>query len=309
MGRGPSAAMCSGTSAPMLKGRVDWARPVQPPVIILVGTSHPGNVGAAARGAMNFGVTEMRFVAPRCNVTSTDALARAVHAADLLRRATIYATLDDALVGVGLAIGTTARVSAAPNHFLRKPQDVRDWVASLDQWDGQLALVCGREDTGLTREEVNLLDDVVTIPTADYASLNLAHAVTLLCYELFRRDAVNLSPERVLDDGANRAMMRAWDALVDLAENRPWRIEVSKAVFRKMIGRSLPDSHEVHNVMGILTRTLKRFNHPDWKTEHSERFLTKMGLLIAADATDATNPTDATDAQRALVTPNDDGEE
>ncbi len=258
-------------------------RLVQAPIVILVGTSHPGNVGAAARGAGNFGATELRFVAPRCDIHCKEALDRSVHAKELLLAAKVFDTLEEALEGIGMSIGTSARTSTAPNHFLRKPQDVRDWAESMVEWDGIPALVFGREDTGLTREEVNLLDALVTIPTADYASLNLAHAVTLLCYETHRIRGEPVTAERTLDPDAMSAMHRAFDALTDTVESRPWRQEVAKGVWRKMMGRSRPDSHEVYNVIGVLTRTLKRFNHPGFKTPNSEAYLKSQRMIIGED--------------------------
>lgn len=252
-------------------------------MVILVGTSHPGNAGAAARGAANFGVEELRFVAPRCDVYGPEAQNRAVHAAGLLETARTFDTLGDALWGIGLSVGTTARASDAPDHFLRKPRDIREWVTGLEGWDGRLGLVFGREDSGLSRDEVNLLDDLVTVPTADYASLNLAHAVSLVCYELHRPDARSTAFERSLDDDALRSLTAAWDSLTDTVETRPWRQEVAKAVFRKILGRSLPDSHEVHNIIGIVTRALKRFDHPEWSTENSRRYLKAHGLLLGEE--------------------------
>src|ERR1041385_4852814 len=83
------------------------AKAVQGYVVILVGTSHPGNAGAAARGAANFGASEVRFVAPRCDVKGKEALDRAVHAKPLLESATVYPDLKSALAGTSLAVGTT----------------------------------------------------------------------------------------------------------------------------------------------------------------------------------------------------------
>ncbi len=259
------------------------ARPVQPPVVILVGTSHPGNVGAAARGAANFGVQQMRFVAPRCDPQGQEALDRSVHARHLLEGATIHDTLEDALKGTSLGIGTTARTTKAANRFLRKTTDVRDWAEGLAQsaWDGQAALVFGREDSGLLAEEVNLLDELVTVPTADYASLNLAHAVSILCYEHYRvRETASISPERVLSPDTLHTLNRAFDALADLVERREWRRTVAKGMWRKIIGRSLPSDHEVFNVIGVLGNTLKRFDHPEFRTAASSKSLAEQGLIL-----------------------------
>lgn len=255
---------------------------MEPPVVVLVGTSHPGNAGAAARGAANFGVADLRFVAPRCDVQGPEALERAVHAADLLRRAPVHATLAEALAGTALAVGTTARTTTAENRFLRKPLDVRDWAEALADagFAGRTALVFGPEDTGLTAEDVNALDQLVTVPTATYASLNLAHAVSLLCYEHFRvRQTARVTAPRELTPGALAALNNAFDELTLCVEPRRHRRDVARGIWRKILGRSLPADYEVHNVMGIFTNALRRFDHPDYATAKSRRTLGPKGML------------------------------
>lgn len=254
---------------------------MDPPTVILVGTKHPGNVGAVARGAANFGVTDLRFVAPRCEVQGDEALGRAKHAKSLLEGARVTETLDEALEGTSLAVGTTARTTTADNRHLRKTLDLRDWSEGLqDGWEGRVALVFGREDSGLTADEVNRCDQLVTVPTADYSSLNLAHAVTLLCYEHFRiRSTERITMERRLAPDTLRAMTKAWDDVVEQVEPRTWRRDVAGGIFRKIVGRSHPDDHEVHNIMGILAGVLRRFDHPDYRTKKSSRVLAERGLL------------------------------
>ncbi len=252
----------------------------RPPVVILVGTSHPGNVGAVARGAANFGVEELRFVAPRCDVKEGEAMARAKHARHLLEQAKVYGTLEAAIADIGLSVGTTARTTKASTRFLRKPDDVRDWVANLGQTDTTIGVVFGREDSGLTADEVNALDQLVTIPTADYSSLNLAHAVTLVCYELFRAGAESRTPERTLNPDTIRVLHEAFDALTEVTHEKPWVRESAQGLWRKVVGRSQPDDSELHAILGVFTRALKRFNHPDFATERSHARLQELGLLV-----------------------------
>jgi TrmH family RNA methyltransferase len=253
---------------------------VQPPVVILVGPQHPGNVGASARGAANFGCKDFRVVDPRCDIVCDEALSRALHAKPLLQRAKSYATLKEALEGTSLSIGTTARTAKAVNHFLRKPSDIRDALEPLAAFDGTVAWVFGREDAGLTGAEVDLLDQLVTIPTAEYWSLNLSHAVTLCLYEHFRLQAANITPQRILEPDALQALHNAWDTLVEETEPRGWRQRTARGVWRKVLGRSNPDTFEVHNLMGIFANTLKRFGHPGYQTPASQKRLAEAGKLL-----------------------------
>ncbi len=256
---------------------------MQPPVVILVGPQHPGNVGAAARGAANFGCTDFRVVAPLCDIHGNEAMNRAKHAKGLLENARVTKTLAEALDGTSLAVGTTARTSLAENRFQRRPVDIRDYVETLKGWDGTLAWVFGREADGLTGEEVDQLDQLVTIPTAEYWSLNLSHAVTLCCYEHHRLSAASVTTERRLEPDALLSLNRAWDALIEETETREWRQRTARGVWRKVIGRSNPDTFEVHNIMGILANALKRFGRPGFQTETSQKYLDEKGLLVKKD--------------------------
>ncbi|HUR63987.1 MAG TPA: RNA methyltransferase [Candidatus Thermoplasmatota archaeon] len=253
---------------------------MQPPVVILVGPQHPGNVGASARGAANFGCRDFRVVEPKCDIRCNEALSRALHAKPLLEGARTYATLKEALEGTSLSIGTTARTAKAVNHFLRKPSDIRDALEPLRAFDGTVAWVFGREDAGLTGAEVDLLDQLVTIPTAEYWSLNLSHAVTLCLYEHFRLQSERITPQRILEPDALQALHNAWDALVEETEAREWRQRTARGVWRKVLGRSNPDTFEVHNIMGIFANTLKRFGHPGYQTPASQRRLAEQGKLV-----------------------------
>lgn len=255
-------------------------------IAILVGTGHPGNAGAAARAAANFGVTSLRFVAPRCDVKGSEAMDRAKHARPLLESATVHATLKEALRGASLTVGTTARTAHAVNHFRRKPMDIRDFLTSLEEVDGTVAWVFGPEDAGLASADTDLLDQLVTIPTATYASLNLSHAVAVCLYEQHRLSAANITPVRTLEPDALAALHDAWDALVDEVEPREWRQKTARAVWRKNWGRARPDTFEVHNILGIMANALKRFGRPGYETPSSRKHLAEKGLLLSAQRDD-----------------------
>lgn len=256
---------------------------VQPPVVILVGPTHPGNVGAAARVAANFGCVDFRVVDPKCDIHGKEARDRAVHAVALLETARVTPDLPSALGGIGMSIGTTARSQPAEHKFLRKPLDVRDFCETVRGWDGQLAWVFGREDSGLTGPEVDVLDQLVTIPTENYSSLNLSHAVAVCCYEHHRLRAASITPERTLDPDAVQALHKAWDSLVEETEPREWRSRTARGVWRKVIGRSAPDTYEVHNIIGILANALKRFGRAEYETERSAQVLRERGLLVKGE--------------------------
>jgi TrmH family RNA methyltransferase len=139
------------------------------------------NIAAAVRVAKNFGLTDVRLVNPReYDAWRVEGIAH--NTADLLDRLRIVATLDDALADCVYAVALTARERRAKRSMLR-PRAAAAALLERSE-DGPVAMVAGREDKGLTNEELDRCHALVTIPTnSDYRSLNLAQAVCVLCYE------------------------------------------------------------------------------------------------------------------------------
>jgi len=150
--------------------------------IVLVATSHPGNIGAAARAMLTMGVRRLVLVAPRL-FPDADAVARASGATEVLDAARVVASLDDALAGCVLAVGLSAR----PREFAGRVLPVRAAAveALAHASHGDVAFVFGTEMSGLSNDELTRCGVVATIPANPaYASLNLAAAVQVACYEL-----------------------------------------------------------------------------------------------------------------------------
>ncbi|MFI4981244.1 MAG: RNA methyltransferase, partial [Nevskiales bacterium] len=150
--------------------------------VVLVGTQHPGNIGSAARAMKTMGLNNLVLVAPEI-FPDPRADALAVGAVDLLEKARICADLDEALAGCTRVAATTAR----QRHISAQTYQPREWAQRVAESDmaGDIALMFGRERTGLTNEEIDRAQELVAIPTsADYTSLNIASAVQILCYEL-----------------------------------------------------------------------------------------------------------------------------
>ncbi|WP_268238803.1 RNA methyltransferase [Deinococcus aquiradiocola] len=162
--------------------------------MVLVSPKTPGNMGATARAMLNMGASDLRLVAPRGDHLDSGAVAMAVHAEAVLRGARLYDTLAEALADRDLCIGTTARNRADlpdPVH----PATLRPLVRQAHA----PALVFGPEESGLSNEDLELCQASVRIPTSDYASLNLAQAVLLVCYEFLQgQDVTEAAPTRKL---------------------------------------------------------------------------------------------------------------
>ncbi|NMG11452.1 RNA methyltransferase [Brasilonema sp. UFV-L1] len=157
--------------------------------IILVEPAGPMNVGSIARVMKNFGLNHLVLVNPQCQVLSTEALKMAVHAKDILHSAVSVTTVPEALQGCTRAIATTARVRNWDSP-LENPSTTLPWL--LEEPQHPAALIFGREDRGLSNEELNYAQRFIRIPTSSsYPSLNLATAVAICCYELAQSDAEN----------------------------------------------------------------------------------------------------------------------
>lgn len=171
--------------------------------IVLVGTTHPGNIGAAARAMKNMGFRHLSLVKPK-EFPSDVATYRSKAAKDILENALIFNNLEEAVVDCELVIGTSARDRKVPWPILSPKESAEEVSKSLKIH--KIAIVFGREDRGLTNEELGLCNYHVHIPTdPEYSSLNLSQAVQILVYEI--RMAV-------LSDDENQDY---WD--VELANN------------------------------------------------------------------------------------------
>ena len=150
--------------------------------IVLVETSHPGNIGAAARAIKVMGLDRLVLVDPRCEVDS-EARARASGAVDVIDKARTVATLAEALEGAHFVAGTSARSRRLGPEVVDLRSGVSEWAGGGG--DGASAIVFGPERTGLDNDALDRCNALWRIPTTgDYASLNLAAAVQVVAYEL-----------------------------------------------------------------------------------------------------------------------------
>lgn len=151
--------------------------------IVLVSPARAENIGAAARAMKTMGFTEMRIVGSQAHLEPA-AQWVAHGSGDILENIKTFPTLADALHDVDFTVATTAR-SRARFHYYATPQELVPLLQEKSQWMGHAALVFGREDSGLTNDELALADILTGVPmVADYPSLNLGQAVMVFCYQL-----------------------------------------------------------------------------------------------------------------------------
>ena len=155
--------------------------------VVLVGVSHPGNLGAICRTMLNYGFEDLRLVHPSCSPDDQDTRNRAKHAGRLLDECQVFDSLDAAVVDCSLVVGTSGKREVGDKTLFR--HFVMPWELSdrLEGSNSTVALVFGEEGKGLSTEDLNKCDILVTLPTWEgYPIANLSHATTALLYELHR---------------------------------------------------------------------------------------------------------------------------
>jgi len=230
---------------------------------VLVGTSHPGNVGAAARAMKVMGFADLVLVAPRFADVLDDPQARAFAsgATDVLSGARIVPRLADALDGIVLACAT----AMTPRDFGPPTRAPRECFAGFAATGASLAFVFGSERYGLGNDDVHACHVCLSIPTAaGYGSLNLAQAVQILAYEwrlaLGGFPVVERTPERTRADGrAVDGLLAHWRAMLEqigfLDPQVPRRL---MARLHGLVNRAQVTSEEVHILRGIARQVQAR---------------------------------------------------
>jgi tRNA (cytidine32/uridine32-2'-O)-methyltransferase len=229
--------------------------------IVLVNTSHPGNIGAAARAMKNMGLSELYLVEP-LSFPHADASARASGADDLLAGATVCATLEEAVAGCSLVFGASARLRSLP-WPLAEPREMAAQVVTASQ-QTPVAVVFGREHSGLTNDELLCCNALVHIPCNEgFSSLNVAAAVQVLSYEIHMagREGVTAietdSPPATADE-VERFFEHMEQTLVDIEFLDPEKPRQLMRRLRRLYNRARLEETEVNILRGILTAAQKQ---------------------------------------------------
>lgn len=225
--------------------------------IVLCETTHPGNIGAAARAMKTMGLSRLVLVNPR-HFPDEQATAMASGADDLLQEAQVCHSLEEALQGTGLAVGFTARRRDL-SHPMLALRDMAQWLSRESPDEGDVALVFGTEMSGLSNAELDACQRLCHIPTdPSFGSLNLAAAVQVAAYE-FRQAFL---PEAGVPESAMRPLASHEElehfyrhleqVMTDsgfLDPEQPGRLMIR---LRRLYSRALVEREEVNILRGIL---------------------------------------------------------
>ncbi|MBS9403723.1 RNA methyltransferase [Halomonas sp. TRM85114] len=245
--------------------------------IVLIGTSHPGNIGGTARAMHNMGLADLALVAPRCEPISADTVSRASGADPIVHAASQVATLEEAVADCTLVVGASARSRTLPWPMTTPRALAESLPDELADASARVALVFGREDSGLSNSELQRCHAHVNIPAnPDFSSLNLATAVQVLAYECrlvwLAQQAAETSdtPEpaaRTPHALASHQELELYFAhlertLVAIGFHDPATPRQLMARLRRFTLRARPERMELNILRGILTATEQRTRRP-----------------------------------------------
>ncbi|WED27235.1 tRNA (cytosine(32)/uridine(32)-2'-O)-methyltransferase TrmJ [Vibrio sp. DW001] len=231
--------------------------------VILIGTSHPGNIGSAARAMKVMGLSQLVLVKPECEVDA-QTRALAAGAADIAQNAVIVDSLEEAVADCGLVVGSSAR-SRTLEWPMLEPRECGEKFA-IEGENHPVALIFGRERTGLTNEELQACHYHVCIPAnPEYSSLNLAMAVQTLSYEVRVAHLNRLQsdyPTREEEYPRHKELEMFYEHLEKvitstqfIAQDKPNMVMTK---LRRLFNRARPESQEINILRGILTSVEKQ---------------------------------------------------
>ncbi|EKF9200341.1 tRNA (cytosine(32)/uridine(32)-2'-O)-methyltransferase TrmJ [Vibrio cholerae] len=237
--------------------------------VVLVGTTHSGNIGSAARAMKVMGLSQMALVDSQCQVDA-QAIALAAGASEIALNAQIYPTLEAAVADCGLVVGTSARSRTLEWPMLEPRECGEKLISEANQHS--VAMVFGRERTGLTNDELQLCHYHVCVPAnPEYSSLNLAMAVQLLSYEVRMAylalqqssQSSTLQEEYPRHQELERFYAHLEQVIMQtefISAQQPGQV-MNK--LRRMFTRARPEAQEINILRGILTSVQKSISRKE----------------------------------------------
>ena len=225
--------------------------------VILVEPNGPLNVGSVARLCSNFNVDELRIVAPKCDIFSLEAKKMALRGQKYLDHCKIFDNLEKAIFDCDLVLASCGRIDVSKDSFIESSEDIFNWILSIKKINN-LAIIFGREDRGLSNQELLLANKTFNIPTSqDNPSLNLSHAVSIVLYELNKSSRKSFKKELEVFDLASSKQI--YDSFLEIEEmlirvgyllKHTSKAKISK--FKSYILRANTSMHEINVLRGIV---------------------------------------------------------
>lgn len=221
--------------------------------VVLVEPLYGGNIGSIARIMKNLGYRDLCLV-KGCSI-GDEARAMASHAADILDTRQTFDSIQDATKGCNLIVGTTAKLSYKDDKHVRAPVLTPEQLREQVNGPQRVALLFGREDTGLLNTELEICDLIVSIPTdQEYPTMNISHAVAILLYVLSTEEGKTPGMKTALKDEKEQ-LIEHYSKVMDLVEYPPHKKKGTLIMLRRILGRAKPTSNEIRTLRGVLRKT------------------------------------------------------
>jgi tRNA/rRNA methyltransferase len=230
--------------------------------IVLNKPRFPENIGSAARAARNMGISHLILVDPENPDKERMRHLATRMGADIIKSIKIYDELTEAVADFGHVVGTTARTGGVRSS-VKSPRSIAPYLAGLSE-NNRIALVFGPEDRGLTNHEIRLCHTLVTIPTSSFSSLNLSHAVMIVCYELFTTGMPKGLPQipKLADSKEMECMYdRLKKILIEIDFIKDDNPDYRMMKIRRSFARAHLTSRDAATILGICRQIKWRINN------------------------------------------------
>jgi len=220
--------------------------------VVLMEPEHPGNIGAIARVMANFGFENLVLVNPKCDPFSDEAFHRSKHAKEILKNAKIVKKLPkyDTIVATTAQIGNDYNISRSPI----TPSQLSEIINNKQN----IGIVFGRESSGLSNEEIQLCDFVVTIPSVPkYPVLNISHSVAVVLYELSKKSDSKKVVDNIrpITEAERKQLYKMLEqTLKKLSFTTEQKRETQRKIWKRMISRSFLSKREAMGLMGFFKK-------------------------------------------------------
>jgi|TARA_B100000131_G_scaffold26923_1_gene25620 TrmH family RNA methyltransferase len=248
--------------------------------IVLVGINHPGNLGAVCRTMLNHGFDQLSLVKPTCSIDDEEARNRAKHSGKILDNAKIFNSLEDSISDSSLVVGTSGKREVGSKVLKRHFVLPWEFAEKLRDFEGKVSLIFGEEGKGLSSEELDMCDILMTLPTWEgYPIANLSQAVGHCVYELHRDRVKNgkmirgVEKTRAVTPELRQILKQAISEFSHSLDSE--KNELIADVFDRVIMRGLPIDAEAERMIGSFvqaTTALQKVSDDDeWKRDRRKR--------------------------------------
>ncbi len=226
--------------------------------IVMMEPEKAGNIGSIARSMKNFAQNDLWIVNPKTRIDD-EARAYAMHGVDVLTSAKITKNMEEALEDVDLIVGTSSILPSSPSNLARFPITPKHLAEKIGTVDGRVAIIFGREASGLNNREVEKCDLMVTIPANhEYNVLNLASATSIILYELFQQKNDNMTGFQLATEMARRQLLEQFDLMLRSIRLQKHRRELARRAFRNLISRAFISKREASLLLGVFRKASAR---------------------------------------------------